>query len=263
MPSPLVRFYRHQGPDHLGRMLAEIWHWSHDALEVHHDYIQWLFPLRTPSSANRHAPLLTDDDIGHWLDDPMLRMNLRRSFEVMLQFYGLRLTHAEGTLNVVLASNAAERQLHWSPRATTTTSASPASCSPRTPRRTRTWSPPRCARRCDGSRPRIMRRSMRRRWGFGRRADDREPRMIDDREARSEKREAWAGAALGGVGSDAPQPRMSRGAGEAGVKTRRAALGFARTDTPGRAPQRAKSRPIHDHARPFTSFRAGSPLRSG
>ena len=113
MPSPLVRIYRHQGPDHLGRMLAEIWHWSHDALEVHHDYIQWLFPLRTPSSANRHAPLLTDDDIGHWLDDPMLRMNLRRSFEVMLQFYGLRLTHAEGTLNVVLASNAAERQLHW------------------------------------------------------------------------------------------------------------------------------------------------------
>jgi hypothetical protein len=94
-------------------MLAEIWHWSHDALEAHHDYIQWLFPLRTASSANRHAPRVTDDDIAQWLDDPMLRMNLRRSLEVMLQFYGLRLTHADGMLTVVLASNARERQLHW------------------------------------------------------------------------------------------------------------------------------------------------------
>lgn len=113
MPSPLLRFYRHQGPDHAGRMLAEIWHWPHALLEAHHDFIQWLFPLDTPSGAHPKAPVLSEDDIGHWQHDPMLRMYLRRSFEKLLDFYGFGITNSSGHARIIAASNAAERQRAW------------------------------------------------------------------------------------------------------------------------------------------------------
>ena len=113
MPSPLLRFYRHQGPDHAGRMLAEIWHWPYSSLEAHHDYIQWLFPLDTPSGANARAPILTEEDIAHWQHDPMLRMYLRRSFEKLLDFYGFAIINNNGHARIIAASNAATRQQAW------------------------------------------------------------------------------------------------------------------------------------------------------
>ena len=113
MPSPLLRFYRHQGPDYAGRMLAEIWHWPHAQLEAQHDFIQWLFPLDTPSGANAQAPILTEDDIAHWHHDPMLRMYLRRSFEKLLDFYGFAIVNSGNHARIIAASNASARQALW------------------------------------------------------------------------------------------------------------------------------------------------------
>lgn len=95
MTSPLLEFYRGAAPDSAGRTLAAIWEWDDDRLEAVHNYIQWLFPLPEPSAFNYHAPLLTADDIAAFHRDAQLRANLRRSFERILQFFGLAMAGAE------------------------------------------------------------------------------------------------------------------------------------------------------------------------
>jgi hypothetical protein len=87
--SRLINFYRGTAPDSEGRMLQEIWAWSDEELEAVHDFIQWLFPLPEPSRFNPEAPLLTPADITAFTKEPLLRDNLRRSFERILSFLGL------------------------------------------------------------------------------------------------------------------------------------------------------------------------------
>jgi len=52
-PSPLVSFLGGRGPDAAGRFLHDILDWDNAALEATHDYIEWLFPLPTPSADNK------------------------------------------------------------------------------------------------------------------------------------------------------------------------------------------------------------------
>jgi hypothetical protein len=93
MPAPesnsCVAFYR-GGPDSEGRTLDEILGWDDERLEAVHDYIQWLFPTRQPSGVNPSAPLATDEAARAFTRESALRDRLRRSFERMLAFYGLR-----------------------------------------------------------------------------------------------------------------------------------------------------------------------------
>ena len=95
--SQLIDFYRGQGTDSEGRKIAEVWAYSDEQLEDVHDYIQWLFPLRTPSSFNPNAPMLSDAEVAEFRSDPALRANLRRSFEVYLTFLGLG--YSEGAIS--------------------------------------------------------------------------------------------------------------------------------------------------------------------
>ena len=87
--SRLTEFYRGTGRDTKGRTLAELWVYSDQEMEWIHDFIQWLFPLRAPSQFNSHAPLLTDDDIDAFRNDPVLQENMRKSVERFLAFLGL------------------------------------------------------------------------------------------------------------------------------------------------------------------------------
>ena len=87
----IVTFYRHESTDDRGRSLRQIWGWDHARLEGVHDYIQWLFPLREPSAVNYTAPLITDSTVAAFATDAALRDNLKRSFALMLDFYGLSL----------------------------------------------------------------------------------------------------------------------------------------------------------------------------
>ncbi len=88
--SRIVEFYRGEGTDTEGRWLRDIWDWSDGRLEAVHDFIQWLFPLPEPSRFNPHAPLLEQEDIAAFQKDEQLRANLRKSFERILTFLGLR-----------------------------------------------------------------------------------------------------------------------------------------------------------------------------
>jgi hypothetical protein len=85
----VVSFYA-GGRDVEGRTLDEILAWDDERLEAVHDYIQWLFPTRQPSGVNPHAPLVGDATIEAFARDESLRARLRRAFERMLGFYGLR-----------------------------------------------------------------------------------------------------------------------------------------------------------------------------
>lgn len=107
--SPLVRFYRGAGGDHRGRRLDDILHLSDEALENVHDYIQWLFPLDEPSAFNVNAPLVTMADREAFRTDTTLAINLRRSFDRMLAFYGLDLVDG----HVRRGTNWTERSEVW------------------------------------------------------------------------------------------------------------------------------------------------------
>jgi hypothetical protein len=100
--SRLVEFYRGRAVDTEGRRLEDIWGWSDHELELVHDFIQWLFPLPEPSQFNPDAPLLTPQDIATFRSDEQLQNNLRKSFERILLFLGLR---QEGNGDVVEGDN--------------------------------------------------------------------------------------------------------------------------------------------------------------
>ena len=87
----LIGFYEGRIRDTRGRRLIEIQSWGLDDLEDVHDYIQWLFPLRTASPVNPDAPVIDNQVIAafHARDD--LRTALVRSLETMLRFYGFTL----------------------------------------------------------------------------------------------------------------------------------------------------------------------------
>ena len=111
--DPIVRFYNHESTDDRGRSLRQIWGWDHGRLEGVHDYIQWLFPLREPSAVNFTAPLITDGTVAAFASSGALRDNLKRSFELMLDFYGLALVDQEQRLTVVPAASFAARSRTW------------------------------------------------------------------------------------------------------------------------------------------------------
>jgi hypothetical protein len=112
--DPIVEFYRGQRPGSEGRLIADIWAWDHDALEAVHDYIQWLFPLRRPSGVNPTAPLIQPETIAAFGSDETLRERLRRSFELMLGFYGLALERDPDGRPIVRVTEALpERRRVW------------------------------------------------------------------------------------------------------------------------------------------------------
>lgn len=109
MNCRLLDFYRGSGVDHRGRKLETIWSLSHHELENSHDYIQWLFPNRTASPVNPHAPILDTDVCRIFREDSELQARLLESLDILLDFYGLYRTE-EG---VFRAPHFAERSDNW------------------------------------------------------------------------------------------------------------------------------------------------------
>ncbi len=106
--STLLDFYRGLKPDTAGRMIEDIWAWDARRLEMVHDYIQWLFPLPAPSRFNPEAPLLSTDDIAAFRATPLLQDRVRRSLDLMLDFYGLARVES-----AVLRAGDFPRKTHW------------------------------------------------------------------------------------------------------------------------------------------------------
>ncbi|MFL6247852.1 MAG: opioid growth factor receptor-related protein [Thermoanaerobaculia bacterium] len=112
--GPILRFYRLEDTDSEGRTLTEIWTWNHVQLERTHDYIQWLFPLRRRSSFNWAAPVLTEETVKAFLDDSELRERFKRSFRLMLNFYGLALVEPpDGPVSIMTGPEFAVRSRQW------------------------------------------------------------------------------------------------------------------------------------------------------
>lgn len=78
--------------------LGEGRQWRPDVLEVRHDYIQWLFPLRE-QGMNWSAPTLRAGEPTAIAHDGKAMTNVLRGLRMMLRFYGmeLRFTRAKKT----------------------------------------------------------------------------------------------------------------------------------------------------------------------
>ena len=109
----LLDFYAGRGGDHRGRTLSDVHRFSVGMLEYEHDFIQWLFPLRTPSPVNPDAPTLSEQDVAQFRSSDALRIRLRQSFELMLDFYGLVLKERDGNLVVQRADTFGLRAENW------------------------------------------------------------------------------------------------------------------------------------------------------
>lgn len=111
-PSRLIGFYLGSGTDDRGRSFEEILAFADVELEDTHDYIQWLFPLSTPSAFNLSAPMLTGSEIAAFRSDDRLQRNMVRALERMLAFYGFGLI-ATGRPKVVKSEAWKQRSAQW------------------------------------------------------------------------------------------------------------------------------------------------------
>ena len=85
--GPLHAYLRGEGADGRGRSVREILAFADRDLEIHHDWVQWLFPLPTRSAAVPGSPVLAPDEIAAIRADPRARETLERGAERMLAFY--------------------------------------------------------------------------------------------------------------------------------------------------------------------------------
>lgn len=110
----LIRFYMGLERDDCGRKIEDIWNWNRSRLETVHDYIQWLFPLPERSNANPSAPCLTDSCVDIFRRTNSIQIALKRSFELMLAFYGLDLTEGlDGLTGVTRRDDFGVRSSNW------------------------------------------------------------------------------------------------------------------------------------------------------
>ncbi|XP_040889019.1 opioid growth factor receptor-like [Toxotes jaculatrix] len=70
------------------------WKGDYDRLEIVHSYIQWLFPLQEPGM-NPEASTLTKEEIEAFRNNITAKENLLKSYQLMLDFYGIMLCDEE------------------------------------------------------------------------------------------------------------------------------------------------------------------------
>lgn len=109
----LLDFYEGTGKDIAERTLDEIWTWDHDLLESSHNYIQWLFPLNEPSQFNHEAPVLNDELSLKLKSSPQVIKNLKKSFVLMMSFYGFGYDSDPKMKICTYAPDFIERQKIW------------------------------------------------------------------------------------------------------------------------------------------------------
>jgi opioid growth factor receptor-like protein len=115
MSQALISYYAGESGDGRGRMLDEVWSLDHETLESTHDIIQWLFPTTTTRSKNHpSAPVLSTDTLAIFRRSPALTDRLLVSLEVMLDFYGLKLSEPSPVApEIVKADHYPQRQKVW------------------------------------------------------------------------------------------------------------------------------------------------------
>jgi hypothetical protein len=112
-PRNILPFYRGLESNNNGVTLQQILDWNDEQLEAVHNYIQWLFPLKTPSRFNHTDPVLDQATIEAFCNsrDLHLKNQLLHSFRRMLSFYGLQMN--EATCVITRAPNFNARAAVW------------------------------------------------------------------------------------------------------------------------------------------------------
>jgi len=85
---------------------------SFDLKESKHDYIQWMWPTKTPTSfKDTKGPAIDDEFAKKMSECPQAVENAKKSFEVMLDFYGLEYKNGK----VVKSDTFKDRCDNWMP----------------------------------------------------------------------------------------------------------------------------------------------------
>lgn len=111
--SHIIDFYKGIVPDNKGRMLIDIWKQTPEQLEYDHDYIQWIFPLKESSMFNPDAPILSEDDIAEFNSSDQLKVNLKKSFFMMINNYGFECFYHNEKCIIEKSSNFIEKSKVW------------------------------------------------------------------------------------------------------------------------------------------------------
>ena len=83
----IVEFLAKDGADNAGRRFGQVLAFDDRALEAHHDYIQWLFPLDEPSRAVPGSPVLDQASLVALRASDMAKQRQREAAARMLRFY--------------------------------------------------------------------------------------------------------------------------------------------------------------------------------
>ncbi|WP_420422515.1 opioid growth factor receptor-related protein [Simkania sp.] len=83
-------FYRGKIPNLNGVLFETICHYTEDELELHHNFIQWLFPMTKRSQMTSEPIMLNETIIEAFLEDSHLQNQLVRALDLMLAHYGLK-----------------------------------------------------------------------------------------------------------------------------------------------------------------------------
>lgn len=84
----MVSFYLIQRPNNKGLYLTDMWCFSNQEMEIHHDYIQWMFPTDERSRFVWNAPVLSRTTIGDMASNPQVIENAYISAKRFLLFLG-------------------------------------------------------------------------------------------------------------------------------------------------------------------------------
>ena len=120
--APIIAFLAGDGVDASGRRFADVLAFDDAALERHHDFIQWLFPLDEISRAVPGSPVLNVGAIGKIKASAVARARMEAAAERMLAFYDattawrqtfdhnhLRITRIIKSLRLLVDDDAADR----------------------------------------------------------------------------------------------------------------------------------------------------------
>jgi len=83
----VLAFLQGEGVDGRGRTLFEVLAFDDAALERHHDFIQWLFPLDEPSAAVPDAPVLTEAEVAAIRESTLAQCAMAAATDRMDRFY--------------------------------------------------------------------------------------------------------------------------------------------------------------------------------
>lgn len=92
-----IKFYRNETPSKPNGELVDVihtkWFGNYDLLEMHHSYIQYLFPIRE-AGLNSSAQPLTRHEAETFRGDEEMLTRLLKSYDLMLDFFGMKVKNA-------------------------------------------------------------------------------------------------------------------------------------------------------------------------